>query len=76
MSRLLDFDAAAEYLGLSSRYLRRLVSERRIAVLRDRRRLFFTPEDLDSYVDGLERVERRQAAARPAAGRLRAVGRG
>jgi hypothetical protein len=35
------------------------VAERRVAYLKDRRLLFFRPEDLDRYIDGLERVEPR-----------------
>jgi excisionase family DNA binding protein len=65
MSRLLDFAAACEHSGFSERYLRRLVSERRIPVYRDRRRIFFSPADLDGYIDAM-RVE-----AAPRAPRLR-----
>lgn len=59
MTRLLTLRGACAYSGWSERYLRRLVAERRIAHLKDRRLLFFRVEDIDSYIDGLQRVEAR-----------------
>ena len=51
--RLLSIEEAAEYTGFTVRYLRRLVFERRIAYHKDRKRVWFTREDLDAYVRGL-----------------------
>jgi excisionase family DNA binding protein len=56
MKRLLSIDEAAEYTGFSVRYLRRLIFERRVAYHKDRKRVWFTPDDLDTYLVGL-RVE-------------------
>ncbi|MGH2690290.1 MAG: helix-turn-helix domain-containing protein [Actinomycetota bacterium] len=56
MKRLLTVEEAADYAGFSVRYLRRLVFERRIAFHKDRRRIWFAPDDLDAYIRGL-RVE-------------------
>jgi excisionase family DNA binding protein len=58
----------AEWLNTTPRHVRRLVSERRIANVKLGR---FHPDDMAEYV-AAHRVE----AARPAAGRLRAVGGG
>lgn len=54
--RLLTVDEASEYSGLPVRYLRRLIFERRIAYIKDRRRVWFTKADLDQYIESL-RVE-------------------
>lgn len=52
-ARLLSIEEAAEYTGFTVRYLRRLIFERRIACHKDRKRVWFTREDLDAYVHGL-----------------------
>lgn len=47
---LLDVPAAAEYSGLSERHLRRLIDERRIGFVKERRRVFLLRSDLDDFV--------------------------
>jgi excisionase family DNA binding protein len=47
---------AAEYLNVNERYMRRLVSERRIPYLKVGRLLRFSPADLDAFIEGC-RVE-------------------
>jgi hypothetical protein len=56
---LLSFHDAEAYSGLSERYLRTLVFERRIAYHKDKRRVFFRREDLDAFINSL-RVEPRR----------------
>lgn len=48
---LLDVAEAAEYLTTSEHFIRRLVRERRIAVVRLGRHVRFDPDDLDAYID-------------------------
>ena len=69
MDTLLSVEQAAERLGTSVRFVRRLVFERRIAYRKVGRFVRFHPDDLAEYV-AAQRIE----VARPAAGRLRAVG--
>ena len=69
MDTLLSVEQAAERLGTSARFVRRLVFERRIAYRKLGRYVRFHPDDLAEYV-AAHRVE----VARPVAGRLRAVG--
>jgi excisionase family DNA binding protein len=47
---LLDYQAAAERLGVSVRYLRQLVARGAIARRRLGRRVMFSEADLDAYV--------------------------
>ena len=47
---LLDYDAAAAYLGDTPRHVRRLQTERRLAYVKVGRRVRFTRADLDAYV--------------------------
>jgi excisionase family DNA binding protein len=68
MDRLLTLAEVAERLNTTPRHVRRLVFERRIAYRKLGRYVRFHPDDVAEYV-AAHRVE----AARPAAGRLRAV---
>ncbi|MBS1673512.1 MAG: excisionase family DNA-binding protein [Actinobacteria bacterium] len=47
---LLDVAGAAEYLTTSEHFVRRLVRERRVAVIRLGRHVRLSPDDLDAYV--------------------------
>ena len=49
--RLLDIAGAAIYLGVRERHLRRLVNERRISFIKERRLLRFDIRDLDAWID-------------------------
>ena len=59
MDRLLTFEEAAERLGTTSRHMRRLVIERRIAYRKLGRYVRFHPDDLAEYV-AAHRVEASQ----------------
>lgn len=50
LDRLLTVDEAAERLGTSTRFVRRLIFERRIAFVKVGRHVRITPGDLDAYV--------------------------
>jgi excisionase family DNA binding protein len=65
---LLTAAQVAMLLGTTPRHVRRLVFERRITYRKLGRYVRFHPDDVDEYV-AAHRVE----AARPVAGRLRAV---
>ena len=52
----LTLGEAAEYLNVNERYMRRLVSERRIPYLKVGRLLRFSPADLDAFIEAC-RVE-------------------
>lgn len=64
-SKYLDVKSAGQYLGLSERFVRRLVAERRIAYHKAGARVMFAREDLDAYM-AASRIEpiTRQAVAR------------
>lgn len=47
---LLSMEAAADYLGASPRFIRRLVAERRVPYVKLGRLVRFTAEDLDGYI--------------------------
>jgi len=47
---LLDVPGAAEYLGITERFARRLVAERRIAVVRIGRHVRIDTRDLDAMI--------------------------
>jgi excisionase family DNA binding protein len=49
-SNLLTLDQAAERLGMSTRYVRRLVSEHRIVFYRLGRAVRLDPADLDAHI--------------------------
>lgn len=50
-ARLVDVDGLSNYLGLSERYIRRLVSEDRIPVTRiGAGKLFFDIEEIDRWL--------------------------
>jgi excisionase family DNA binding protein len=48
---LLDVDGVADVLGVSTRYVRRLVAERRIPYIKWGRYLRFDPEELAAWID-------------------------
>jgi excisionase family DNA binding protein len=50
MERLLTVDEAAERLGTSARFVRRLIAERRIAYTKLGRHVRITARDLDGFV--------------------------
>lgn len=50
-SRPIDVDAAAAYLGVGVRFVRRLCSERRVRYLRMGGKVRFLPLDLDDFLD-------------------------
>ena len=47
----IDVAAAAIYLGVGERMVRRLVAERRIPIQRVGRFVMFRPEDLDAWLE-------------------------
>jgi excisionase family DNA binding protein len=51
---LLDFDGAAEYLGLPVRYVRRLTAEKRLPHIKMTEsrtgRVYFDPDKLDEWI--------------------------
>lgn len=51
-ARLIDIAAAAERLGVSVRYVRRLVAQRRIPYVKFGHYLRFDPVELDAWIDG------------------------
>ena len=62
LDRLLTVEEAAERLGTSTRFVRRLIFERRIAFMKVGRHVRITPGDLDAYiaagrVDAIRRAE-------------------
>ena len=61
MERLLTVDEAAERLGTSARFIRRLIAERRIAYTKLGRHVRIAGRDLDAYVAS-GRVEPRSLA--------------
>jgi excisionase family DNA binding protein len=50
LDRLLTVEEAAERLGTSTRFVRRLILERRIAYTKLGRHVRITPRDLDAFV--------------------------
>jgi excisionase family DNA binding protein len=61
MERLLTVDEAAERLGTSARFIRRLIAERRIAYTKLGRHVRIAGHDLDAFVAS-GRVEPRSLA--------------
>jgi excisionase family DNA binding protein len=61
MERLLTVEEAAERLGTSARFIRRLIAERRIAYTKLGRHVRIATRDLDAYVAS-GRVEARSLA--------------
>lgn len=59
---MLDVGAAATYLGVNERYVRLLVSERRITFYKIGRLVRFQQEDLDAFLAN-GRVPRREEAS-------------
>lgn len=58
--RLLDIEQAAEYLGVTERWVRRAIADRRIPFSRVGRLVRFDPRDLDAYLAS-NRVESKEA---------------
>ena len=54
LSPLMDLDEVAERLGVSPRYVRRLVAERRIAYLKVGHLLRFDTEVVDAWLEACE----------------------
>jgi excisionase family DNA binding protein len=50
MERLLTVDEAAERLGTSARFIRRLIAERRIAYVKLGRHVRIAAEDLEAFI--------------------------
>jgi len=61
MERLLTVDEAAERLGTSARFIRRLIAERRIAYTKLGRHVRIAARDLDAFVAS-GRIEPRSLA--------------
>jgi excisionase family DNA binding protein len=62
LDRLLSVEEAAERLGTSTRFVRRLIFERRIAFVKVGRHVRIAPADLDAFVaaghvDAIHRAE-------------------
>jgi excisionase family DNA binding protein len=62
LDRLLTVEEAAERLGTSTRFVRRLIFERRIAFVKVGRHVRIAPVDLDAFVaasrvDAIRRAE-------------------
>ncbi len=72
-NRLLDVTGAAAYLGVSPRFMRRLVAERRITFVKLGRHVRFDIADLDHFIDSgrVEAVEPRRS--RSPLGRVRSA---
>ena len=49
--RLIDINAAAERLGVTPRFIRRLVAERRVPYLKVGKFVRFDPTELDAWLD-------------------------
>jgi excisionase family DNA binding protein len=49
--RLLDCKGITEYRGISERFARRLLNERRLPVVKLGRRIFVWSHDLDAYLE-------------------------
>jgi excisionase family DNA binding protein len=64
LDRLLTPEQAAERLGTSLRFVRRLVFERRIAYRKLGRYVRFHPDDVEEYISA-NRVEANSAQASP-----------
>jgi excisionase family DNA binding protein len=61
LDRLLTEEEAAERLGTSTRFVRRLVAERRIAYVKVGRHVRLDPTDVESFIAG-SRVEVRPSS--------------
>lgn len=59
---MLDISAAAAYLGVSDRYVRLLISERRLTYYKIGRLVRFQTEDLDAFLKA-GRVPQREEAS-------------
>ena len=61
LDRLLTVEEAAERLGTSTRFVRRLVAERRIAYVKVGRHVRLDPTDVEAFIAG-SRVEVRPSS--------------
>ena len=61
LDRLLTVEEAAERLGTSTRFVRRLVAERRIAYVKVGRHVRLDPTDVEAFI-AISRVEVRPSA--------------
>jgi excisionase family DNA binding protein len=61
--RLLDVDEVADSLGVTNRFVRRLVAERRIPFVKVGKFVRFDPVEISQWIDR-QRVEPRCAGAR------------
>jgi excisionase family DNA binding protein len=61
LDRLLTVEEAAERLGTSTRFVRRLVAERRIAYVKVGRHVRLDPTDVEAFI-GASRVEVRPSS--------------
>ena len=59
---LLDVSAAAERLGVTPRWIRRAVAERRISFVKVGRNVRFEPEAIGRYIEQQRRTARDDAA--------------
>ena len=66
--RLLDVDEVADSLGITNRFVRRLVAERRIPFVKVGKFVRFDPVEISQWIDR-QRVEPRRAGAREYAAR-------
>jgi excisionase family DNA binding protein len=66
---LLDVDAVAQALGVTSRHVRRLVAERRIPFFKVGKFVRFDPGELDVWLDQQRMEMRRSPPSYRAAGR-------
>ena len=62
LDRLLTVDEAAERLGTSTRFVRRLIFERRIAFVKVGRHVRICPTDLDTFIAAGRVAARRREA--------------
>lgn len=62
--RPIDIEAAAEYLGVEVRFVRRLCQERRVRFLRLGGKVRFLPTDLDDFLEAAAVSPEHRTAAR------------
>jgi excisionase family DNA binding protein len=60
---LLDIDRVAQTLGVTPRFVRRLVAERRIPFIKVGKFVRFDPFELDAWIEGKREAAKRSATA-------------
>ena len=60
-ARLLDITSLAEYLGVNTRHVRRLVAERRVPFIKWGHLIRFDPVEIQAWLDGFRRHPGRPA---------------